>query len=290
MNIDLTFGNLQQRAVEYNARQSVTDFDMCMDDYARLANSSKSHTPGIYDIQYGMGKNERLDIFPAPGLSVPLFVFIHGGYWHSQTKEDACSMARSFTCQNVAVATIEYTLLPESTLGEIVREVRSAISWLYHHCRQFSIDPENIFVGGSSAGGHLTSMLIAGGWQQSYRVPERVIKGALALSGLYDLRPLCDIYINEWMRQTPEQATLLSPLFLLPEKSQAPQILLSVGGKETQGFKNQTQAYYAACKQKGLNVNFIEDKENNHFSLVNELAKTDSEIFKQVMTMIKGQG
>ncbi|MEX2939698.1 esterase [Serratia fonticola] len=290
MSIDLNFENLEQRAIQYNARASVSDFSGCMTQYAALAERAKSSTAGIYDLQYGMGIAERLDIFPAARQPAPLFVFIHGGYWHSQTKEDACSMAHSFTQHNVALATLEYTLLPEATLAETVREVRSAIAWLYHHSAQFGIDPERIFIGGSSAGGHLTGMLIADDWQTSYRVPPQVIKGALALSGLFDIRPLCDIYINDWMRQTPEQAKLLSPMFLLPEKRHAPQILLSVGAKETTGFKHQTQAYYAACKEKGLDVQIIEDQENNHFTLVNELADTQSNMFKHVMAMIHPQG
>lgn len=286
MKIDLNFENLEKRAIQYNARASVPDFAGCMEKYAQLAKLAKSTTSGIYDVKYGMGKAERLDIFPSPEQPAPLFIFIHGGYWHSQTKEDACSMASSFIRHNVAVATLEYTLLPEATLAETVREVRSAVAWLYHNSAQYGVDPERIYVGGSSAGGHLSGMLIASGWQDAYQVPANVIKGALALSGLYDIRPLCDIYINDWMRQTPEQAELLSPLFLLPEKTIAPQVLLSVGGKETDGFKNQTLEYYEACKVKELNVELVGDENNNHFSLVNELANSKSTIFKRVMAMI----
>lgn len=286
MKIDLLFNDLSERAVQYNARDAVEDFDACMVQYAELATQAKSQTPGIYDLHYGMGRDERLDLFPAARQPAPLFVFIHGGYWHSLRKEEACSMAASFTRHGVAVATVEYTLQPEATLAEIVREVRSAIAWLYHHPAQYGIDPERIFIGGSSAGGHLTGTLIADNWQHSYQLPVNAIKGALALSGLYDIRPLCDIYINEWMRQTPEQAATLSPLFMLPEKAHAPQILLSVGGRETLGFKNQTLAYYAACREKGLDVELLEDQHNNHFSLVNELANSHSPMFRRVMTMI----
>jgi arylformamidase len=181
---------------------------------------------------------------------------------------------------------LEYTLLPEATLAEIVREVRRAIAWLYHHAAQYGIDPERIFVSGSSAGAHLTGMLIADNWQHLYQVPINVIKGALALSGLYDIRPLCDIYINDWMRQTLEQAATLSPMFIQPEKANAPQILLNVGAKETQGFKNQTLAYYDACREKDLNVTLLEDRHFNHFSLVNELANSDSAMFQRMMAMI----
>lgn len=287
MKIDLLFDDLSMRAVQYNARASVEDFDACMAQYEQLAAQAKAQTPGIYDIHYGMGVAERLDLFPAARQPSPLLVFIHGGYWHSQRKEEACSMAATFTQHGVAVATLEYTLQPEATLAEIVREVRSAIAWLYHHAGQYGIDPERIFVSGSSAGGHLCGMLIADDWQHRYQVPVNVIKGALALSGLYDIRPLCDIYINDWMRLTPEQAVTLSPLFMLPEKAHAPQILLEVGAKETQGFRNQTLAYFATCREKGLNVALLEDRHNNHFTLVNELANPNSILFQRVMAMIK---
>jgi arylformamidase len=89
------------------------------------------------------------------------------------------------------------------------------------------------------------------------------------------------------MRLTAEQALTLSPLFMLPEKANAPQILLDVGAKETQGFKNQTLAYYTACREKGLDVTLLEDRHSNHFTLVNELANADSAMFKHVMAMIK---
>ncbi|HEJ6993562.1 alpha/beta hydrolase [Serratia marcescens] len=286
MSIDLTFSDLSARAVQYNARASVEDFDACMAEYAALAQRARAQTPGIYDLRYGMSAAERLDLFPASAQPAPLLIFIHGGYWHSQRKEEACSMAAAFARRGVAVATLEYTLAPEATLAEIVHEVRSAVAWLYHHGAPFGIDPARIFVSGSSAGGHLCGMLIADGWQQRYRLPPDAIKGALALSGLYDLRPLCDIYINDWLHLTPEQAQALSPLFLLPAKEHAPQILLDVGQRETQGFKNQTQAYYDACLARGLDVQLLADRHCNHFTLVNELADAESAMFRQVIAMI----
>ncbi len=173
MSIDLTFEDLSARAVQYNARASVEDFDACMAEYAALAQRAKAQTPGIYDLRYGMSAAERLDLFPACTQPAPLLIFIHGGYWHSQRKEEACSMAATFARRGVAVATLEYTLAPEATLAEIVHEVRSAVAWLYHHGAPFGIDPARIFVSGSSAGGHLCGMLIADGWQPRYRLPPK---------------------------------------------------------------------------------------------------------------------
>ncbi|WP_379971917.1 alpha/beta hydrolase [Edwardsiella ictaluri] len=287
MNIDLNFNNADERAVQYNARASVEDFDACMVEYAELAKQARLQTPGIYDLRYGMAAAERIDVFPASVQPAPLVIFIHGGYWCSQRKEDACSMAASFTSHGIAVATLEYTLAPLATVAEIMHEVRSAVSWLYHHGEQFGIDLARIFIIGSSAGAHLCSSLVSAGWHERYQLPADAIKGVLAMSGIYDLRPLCDIFSNEWLRLSPEQAKSVSTIFSLPKKkTYAPKILLSVGGKETLGFKHQTQAYYEACRENELDVTFIEDHQHNHFTLVNTLANPETEMFKQVMAII----
>lgn len=240
-DVELTFADRAERDRQYNARDSVSDFDACVREYARRAVKVREDHAGLFDIQYGPGRDQRLDIFPvvAGHQPAPVFVFIHGGYWRAQSKTDAPIMVPAMTHAGVAVCTLEYTLLPKSTLFETVREMRSAMAWLYQHAFHYGIDPDRIVVSGSSAGGHLAAMLAAQGWQDSYRLPADVIKGMVALSGLYDLRPLCDTHINEWLRLHPEQARLLSPMFHMPPPSFP--AILTVGGLETQGFKNQAR-------------------------------------------------
>ena len=246
----------------------------------------RTRRPGVLNLRYGMGQDERLDLFlpAAAQASAPLFVFIHGGYWRSQRKEDAPVMAEAFNAAGAAVATLEYTLLPEATLPEVVREVRSAVTWLYRNAAAYGVDPARIYVSGSSAGGHLAGMLAAPDWQARYGVPDDVIKGTLALSGLFDLRPLCDISVNDWLRLTPEQARLQSPIFHLP--AQAGPMLLAVGGLETQGFKNQTEAYEAAWRAAGLSATRIATPQCNHFDLVNELEDPDSDLTRATLGMM----
>lgn len=287
MTIDLFFSDIKTRNKQYDARNSVADFNQCMLEYARLAQQSKNATPGIYNLSYGMGKAEKLDIFPSSQQPSPLFVFIHGGYWRAQSKDDACSMADNFVKHGIAVSTIEYTLAPTATLAEIIREVRSAIAWLYCHADHYGIDKNRIYVCGSSAGGHLVGMLYSDAWQQDYDLPQDVIKGVLALSGLYDLVPFCDIDQNEWLKLHPEQARRLSPIQVLPAPVHAPQLLLSVGELEVQGFHNQMQAYYQACQDKGLDVTVIPDQGHNHFDIVNTLADPESILFNQMKKMIQ---
>ncbi len=284
---DLYFENVDQRNVEYNARGSVSDFDACVREYAELSCAAKAACVGIYDLKYGLAAAERLDLFPVStaNLPAPLFIFIHGGYWRSQTKEDAALMAKVFTDAGIAVATVEYTLLPRATLAEVVREIRSAVAWLYRNVSKFGVNPSQFYVGGSSAGGHLVGMLLASQWHEEFDVPPNLIKGAVALSGLFDIEPLCDIGPNEWLRLEPYQAKTLSPIHLIPES--APPLILSVGGLETDGFKNQTKAYEAAWKDRGHTVLTVSAPDRNHFNLLSELSRPEQPLTQVIINLIK---
>lgn len=284
--IDLNFANLAERNIQYNARASVVDFDACVLEYAERSELARKECVGIFDLEYGHAVSERLDIFPTKKSNklAPLLIYIHGGYWRSQTKEDAALMAKAYTDEGVAVAVLEYPLAPQATLAEIVRSVRSAVAWLLKHATTYGVDPNRLFASGSSAGGHLVGMLLSSNWQADYRLPKNVIAGGVGLSGLYDLRPLCETYHNEWLNLHTEQAKRLSPLFQLPE---APvPLVLAVGGLETDGFKNQTEVYEQAYREKGYPVERVQAAGCNHFNLLCEMARPESDLNKAILKMI----
>lgn len=283
---DLYFADLAERGRQYDARGSVVDFDACVAQYARLAREVNRDCVGLYDLQYGQASTERLDLFPTVlgAQPAPAFIFIHGGYWRSQAKEDAPIMVKPFTQAGVAVCTLEYTLLPEATLPEVIRQVRSAVAWLYRNGLQYGIDPNRLYIGGSSAGAHLAAMAAAQGWPSLYGLPEDVVKGFAGLSGLYELAPLCQIAPNEWLQLHTDQTARVSPLQHLPRAGLP--MVLAVGGLETQGFKNQTTTYEAACRAAGLSVNRVPVPQCNHFDLLCEWAAPQSDLTRAVLDMI----
>ena len=40
---------------------------------------------------------------------------------------------------------------------------------------------------------------MADGWRAAYGLPEDVIKGAMPVSGIFDLEPITRSFVNEWM-------------------------------------------------------------------------------------------
>lgn len=270
--------------VQYNARASVDDFDQYPRLYRALSDQAHASLACHKDVAYGPGAGERLDIFPTSNPDAPVLLFIHGGYWRALSKADSAFMAPALTAAGACVAVLDYDLAPAATLDHIVDQCRRALAWLHGNIADFGGDPQRLFASGSSAGGHLVGMLLAGGWQAAYGVPDDVLRGGLPISGLFDLRPLLPTHINAWMSLDEDAALRNSPLFHLPQS--AGELVVSHGALETAEFARQSQAYLAACRGCGLPGRFVETPEKNHFDVVLELGQPGTPLHGAVLQLM----
>jgi acetyl esterase/lipase len=104
------------------------------------------------------GRPLKLDLYlPADAAGRPLVVWIHGGGWHSGTK-DRC-LVRWLTRENYAVASIQYRLSGQATFPAQIHDCKAAIRWLRAHAERYGYDPNRIAAAGESAGGHLAALL-----------------------------------------------------------------------------------------------------------------------------------
>ena len=283
---DLNFPDRQQRDLEYNARATVPDFSIFVQTYADKSLLAKERLPSRLDLAYGAGASEKFDIFYARDQvpTAPTLIYIHGGYWRSLSRKDSAFMAQALTEKGVNVIAIEYALAPEVSMELIVDQCRRALVHFYQQANEYGLDNTRLHIAGSSAGGHLCGMLVAAGWHADYGVPEDVVKSACMLSGLFDIRPLCDSHINEWMRLNTARAALLSPLLLEPLPSVA--MLLAVGALETMGFKRQTLAYADLLMKNGNMVDVLEVEERHHFDIVLDLDDAAAELTQALLRLI----
>lgn len=254
---------------QYNARASVPDCLLYLQEYADSSASARQQLQGELSVPYGVHPDETLDIFPAAAAGAPVYLFIHGGYWRALSKDDSSFMAPAFHAAGATVVAVNYSLAPGAALQAIVDQCRRALAWVYRHIHRYHGDTARIHVSGSSAGGHLAGMLLAGGWQGAYDLPDNVVQSASPISGLFDLRPLVHTHINAWARLDEAAATSLSPQFHLP--GQGCPILVAWGQHETAEFKRQSQAYAGAWHAQGLPVHQLEVQGVNHFSILTSL-------------------
>jgi len=229
------------------------------------------------DLAYGSAPRQRLDFYAGGKPGAPTLAFIHGGYWRSTDKENWGFVAAGPLAHGINVANIEYTLAPANRIDGIVAEVRQALAWLRANLARLGGDPEKLYVSGHSAGGHLTAMMIG----------EPGIKGALPISGVFDMAPMRLSSMNADFRLDELEEKRTSPMLNLP--AAAPPMIVAVGGGELPEFLRQSRDYAAAWTAKGLRGRLLEVGAYNHFTVLEELAHPEGALTRAVQDLVAGR-
>lgn len=113
----------------------------------------------VKTITYKQSEHFKLqaDFYASNEQSAPVILNIHGGGLLFGTRKDINEELLHLYLENgFSVLSIDYRLAPETPLSGILEDLRDAISWIITEgANVFSIDPQNIAVVGSSAGGFL---------------------------------------------------------------------------------------------------------------------------------------
>jgi arylformamidase len=236
-------------STQYNARAAIPDHPYIFTRWAKDSAHVRRTSAALFDLAYGEADSERLDFFPAPRSDAPLMVFIHGGWWRSLDKSDFSFIAPAYTRAGFNVALTNYTLAPNASIADIVRQQLRAMAWLYRHAEAYDFDPTRIVVAGHSAGAHLAAMMMAAVWPAfDPALPDDLVKGGILMSGIYDLAPILHTdFVNVDLKLTPNDIEPLSPAGM-PKAHGAP-FITAVGGLESDEFKRQTGLLAQAWKQ-----------------------------------------
>ena len=273
-----------QLDIEYNARGTVPDYTIFGRENDAYSEEARLSLECMLDMSYGDHPDEVIDIFPA-GPKAPVFLYFHGGYWRANSQKQAAAMAPNFVKHGITVIPVNYSLAPGASLDEIIRQSREAVAWVWKYgAEEFAAHTDRIFIGGTSAGGHITGMVLAGGWHDEFGVPAKCVKGALALNGLYDLEPVRLSEPNEWAQLDEAAADRNSPIYQLPEHG-CP-LIVSFGGSETSEFKRQSKIYAAAWRDRGWPCSEFEVTECNHFNIPQQLRDPATRLCREVFEMI----
>lgn len=238
---------------QYNNRARIPDHAAIFERWARASELTRSQSLCHLDIAYGEEAGETLDVFPTQAPKAPVLVFIHGGYWRSLDKSDHSFVAASFVAEGAQVVVPNYALCPAVTMDQIVMQTVRALVWVYRNAAKYGGDPERIVVVGHSAGGHLAAMLACCQWKLLGRdLPAKLIKGAISISGLYDLEPLRHTpYVQPDLRLTPALVKKLSPAYLPAPKNP---LYAMAGSLESEEFLRQNDLIAQAWGAKAVPV------------------------------------
>ncbi len=258
----------------YNNSAAVADSPQWLERWRERSATVRGAASQWLDIPYGSSPRARLDYFPAGRARAPLFVFIHGGYWQRNDKEMFAFVAEGPRAHGIDVAVLGYTLAPQARLTGIVEEINQALSVLSERADDFGFDSERLFVGGWSAGGHLTAMAAR----------HTACRGGLPISGIFDLAPIALNYLNEKLSLDGSEIETLSPLRIL--SGRIPPFRMFVGGNELPELKRQSVAYADAARQRALPVELAMLPGHHHFSILDELRRPNGAITHALCELI----
>ena len=272
---------------EYNNRALVPEHAQHLERWSDAARHARSVHMGLLDLYYGPTSNQCIDLFPATETRAPLLVFIHGGYWRSLEKSDFSWVAPPLVARGINVAVIDYDLAPAVSVRTITMQTLRAIEWLWRSAANYGYDRNRIFVSGHSAGGHLTAMAMAAQWPRlAADLPGDLVKGGVAISGIYDLEPIMHAsFLNVDLKLDANSAFEASPAWMPPATS-AP-LITAVGGLESSEFHRQNRLIgerWAANLKADVPL-----PQRNHFTAVDALVEPGHALFEATVTLCGGK-
>ncbi len=258
---------------EYNNRARVPGHPAVIQRWKAAAEAARAtHPPET--IAYGPGPREVMDLFCA-GPDAPVAVFLHGGYWQALDKDVFSGVAPAFLKHGVSLAIPSYDLAPAVRLGTILRQVRAAVDLV--RARDNGRRP---VVFGHSAGGHMAAGMLS----------EARACAAVAISGVFDLRPLIHTSLNAALDLDDNEAAALSPIFWpVPNGSTPGGTTLDclVGGDESAEFLRQSRMMADHWGANGVDTRYEALPGLDHFTVLDPLFDSDSGMVKRIVELAK---
>ena len=235
---------------------------------------------------YGLSEIEQLYIYRAKGAHAPIFVFIHGGAWLVGSAKGSGYAAEMFVDAGAHYVALDFTTVKAAggDLPTMARQVRSAIAWVYRNAASFGGDPNRLYIGGHSSGGHLCGVALVTDWH-AFGLPDTIIKGGLCMSGMYDMKPVRLSKRRSYVHFTDAIENEMSSLRHL-DRLRAP-ITVTYGTFETPEFQRQSRDFAAAVKEQGKPVEIIEAPNYAHMEMAESLGNPYGPNGRAALAMMK---
>lgn len=233
-----------------------------------------------YDYDHGDGAGEMpdpvrdtsLDLFVPEGEGPwPLVAFIHGGYWQRLDHTAVNFMAPRFLERGMAFASLGYAIAPHAALDEMVVHCMRGLHAILEQAPALNLSGE-IHLGGHSAGAQLAAMVPLAGARLS-NLPPVPLSSLLLVSGVFDLEPIAQCFVNDALGLELAEARALSPMFLLGPELPATQILYAE--RDTFEFHRQSLAFAAELAGRGVAVRAACVEDCDHFDILDLLGRPE---------------
>ncbi len=213
------------------------------------------------DLPYADKERCKWDLYPGASANSPCLIFIHGGYWVMNGREDFACVTEGFLPNGWSVALPSYSLAPQSTMTEICADIHTALDWLASEGPSHGIAGPVILAGWS-----------AGALLAAHALDHPRVHAGMAISGIYELGPLRDTYLSESLALTDQEIADLSPL---RQPAVNKEMLIAYGSRELQPFVDDSRALHAKRAAAHAPGALLPIAGADHFTILNDLRSPD---------------
>ncbi len=216
------------------------------------------------------GDKNLLDLYlPRGRAGFPVLLFVHGGSWIQGSKDDFRSQGITFAGHGVGLAVVDYRLSPEFRHPAHIQDVARAFAWVRANIAKYGGHPDELFVGGHSAGGHLAALLGSDG---SYLEAEHLsfadLSGVIPISGEYNIRP------GRWPEVFGDgTGDTRDPSPTRHIDGKRPPFLILFAEHDSPSVRRQSDELSSNLRAQSSDVASIEIKDRGHASIVHEISK-----------------
>lgn len=238
--------------------------------------ASKKYKNIDYLVNKSSVENPTLNIFKPRNSKFknnPVLIFVHGGNWNSGDKKLYGFFGRNFAKKGITTVIVGYTLSPNGNYDTMATQVAKAVEWTKANIATYNGNPNEIFLTGHSAGGHLVALV---GTNPKYLKDKSIIKGIVLndAAGL-DMKNYLEEfpptqeedYLTTWTND-PKKWQDASPIYFLDKN--APPFMIYTGGIKTyESIQKSNERFLKALHKYQPNVQpFVLNKK--HVSMITQ--------------------
>jgi len=283
----VVYGDYTQAELDrqYDQTSLVPNIAIYTGDWLARSAATRERIDCGLDQAYGMHPREKLDVFPASHPAAPAFLIFHGGAWRGLSKNHFSMVAAPLVAAGITAVVVGFGLVPTVSLDVQIHQARAAVSWVSQRSAVLSIDPSRIFVAGHSSGGHIAVLMATTDWTV-WQLPADTVKGAVSVSGIYDMEPVRLSSRNAYLHLSDQGAHRNSAIAQLDSRTFKPSLVIAWAANELDEFRRQGRTFATASQDAGWPTVALQLEKHNHFSAVEAMTDSDGPIARQMIEMV----
>lgn len=242
-------------------------------------------------IAYGEDPRQKLDVYVPrqPLEGAPVVVFFYGGSWNSGDRGDYAFVGEALASRGIVAVLADYRLYPQVRYPLFLEDSARAVAWTRAHIREFSGNPQRLFLMGHSSGAYNAAMLaLDPALLGAVGMSSKDLSGWIGLAGPYDFLPIKNAAVRPvfFWPDSPPQSQPINHV----RQGEPPALLIAATKDNLVNPTRNTAGLARKLRESGVPVQDLYYSRPSHVTLVASLSRPLrrlAPVLEQVVAFVK---